>query len=166
MNTNKTKNVLLIILVAVISSVVTLLGFSAVNKDSRIAVRSSAGGSAEVASKEITAYSNQFDQDRNVVLTNLTTSEGYPDFTVAAARSVDGVVHVKTKSISQQQYFNPFDFFFGFGDRTPSQPREQVGFGSGVIISKDGYIITNNHVVDEPPRYVTLNTTRRLRKRW
>ena len=165
MNTNKTKNVLLVILVAVISSVVTLLGFSALNKNSIFAGKGSGGDSSGVVSKEITAYSNQFDQDRNVVLTNLTTSEGYPDFTEAAARSVDGVVHVKTKSISQQQYFNPFDFFFGFGDRTPSQPREQVGFGSSVIISRDGYIITNNHVVERATEVsVTLNDNRELYK--
>src|SRR5690606_18793448 len=113
-----------------------------------------------VTSEEIGAYSATFDQNKNVVLTNLTTSDGYPDFTEAAKRSVDGVVHVKTKTISQQQYINPFDFFFGFGDRTP-QPREQVGFGSGVIISKDGYIITNNHVVENATEVsVSLNDNR------
>lgn len=157
MNTNKTKNVFLIVLVAVLSSVVTLLGYSVLNKNRYF----NEGASGETSSKEISAYSNSFNQDRNVVLTNLTTSEGYPDFTEAASRSVDGVVHVKAKSISQQQYINPFDFFFGFGDRAPSQPREQVGFGSGVIISKDGYIITNNHVIDKATEVsVSLNDNR------
>jgi len=59
MNTNKTKNVLLVILVAVISSVVTLLGFSALNKNSIFAGKGSGGDSSGVVSKEITAYSNQ-----------------------------------------------------------------------------------------------------------
>ncbi len=142
MNTNKTKNVLFIVLIAVVSSIITLLGYNVIYRD---AIRNAS--ETTVTSEEIGAYSSSFNQDKSIVLTNLTTSEGYPDFTEAAKRSVDGVVHVKTKSISQQQYINPFDFFFGFGDRTPSQPREQVGFGSGVIISNDGYIITNNHVV-------------------
>lgn len=157
MDTRKTKNLLLIVLVAVLSSAITLLGYDVISKNGK------ADGSAasQATSKEIGSYANSFDQNKNLVLTNLTTAEGYPDFTEAASRSVDGVVHVKTKTISQQQYINPFDFFFGFGDRTPAQPREQVGFGSGVIISKDGYIITNNHVVENATEVsVSLNDNR------
>src|SRR5690554_7012155 len=156
MNTNKTKNVLFIVLIAVVSSVVTLFGYNVINRNS---VANTSGNT--VTSEEIGAYSATFDQNKNVVLTNLTTSDGYPDFIEAAERSLDGVVYVKTKTVSHQQYINPFDFFFGFGDRGPSQPQERVGFGSGVIISKDGYIITNNHVVENANEVsVSLNDNR------
>ena len=158
MNTSKTKNVLSIVLIAVVSSIVTLVGYNVANRNNINFLDKS---EANTTSEEIGVYSSSFNQDKNVVLTNLMTSEGYPDFTKAAERSVDGVVHVKTKTLSSQQYINPFDFFFGFGDRGPSQPREQVGFGSGVIISKDGYIITNNHVVDKANEVsVSLNDNR------
>jgi len=160
MNTNNTKNVIVIVLVAILSSVITLLGYNVMNKNNGSLFGS--GSSQNTASEEIGTYAGSFNQNPNVTLTNLTTSEGYPDFTEAASRSVDGVVHVKTKTVSQQQYINPFDFFFGFGDRRGSpQPREQVGFGSGVIISKDGYIITNNHVVENANEVsVSLNDNR------
>lgn len=156
MDTTKTKNIFFIVLVAVLSSVVTLLGYNVITRNGK-AVSTTSGNTSQA----IGSYANSFDQDRNMVLTNLTTADGYPDFTEAAAKSVDGVVHVKTKTISQQQYINPFDFFFGFGDRSPAQPREQIGFGSGVIISKDGYIITNNHVVENANEVsISLNDNR------
>jgi Do/DeqQ family serine protease len=78
------------------------------------------------------------------------------DFTLAAAQSVNAVVHIKSviKPSGNQQverrrlnidpWSDPFEFFFG---QTPQQPRTRIGFGSGVIISKDGYIVTNNHVI-------------------
>lgn len=73
--------------------------------------------------------------------TNLITAEN-TNFVVAAEKTVNAVVHVKNTTVSR----NPVtiqDLFFG-----RSTERAQVGSGSGVIISPDGYIITNNHVID------------------
>ncbi len=76
---------------------------------------------------------------------------GATDFTVAAEKSVEAVVHVmtRTKATSNtNSYDNPFYYFF-FGPRdNPSGSSPVMGSGSGVIISEDGLIVTNNHVID------------------
>jgi serine protease Do len=78
-------------------------------------------------------------------------------FVDAAQHSVEAVVHVKTQSMRES--YNPIMEFF-YGDKyQDTQP--VVGFGSGVIISEDGYIVTNNHVIDKSEQiFVTLNDKR------
>ena len=71
----------------------------------------------------------------------------YPDFTYAAETSVKAVVHVKVTKKGIEQPYTIYDFFFGYGNPGMS-PRNQVNSGSGVLITSDGYIITNNHVID------------------
>ena len=84
----------------------------------------------------------------------------YPDFTYAAESAVEAVVYVEVTVKQRQQYqaIDPFfRFFFGDEYATP-QSREQKGSGSGVIIRPDGYIVTNNHVVENATAIsVTLN---------
>jgi len=91
----------------------------------------------------------------------------YPDFTYAAETGVKAVVHVKVVK-NGQQVMGPqslFDFFFGYGNPSP-QIRPQVGAGSGVIISRDGYIITANHVIDGADEVlVTLDDKREFEGR-
>ncbi len=82
------------------------------------------------------------------------------DFTYAAESTVHAVVHVKTQSTRDNNYRNPLYEFF-YGDRYRSDPEPVVGFGSGVIVSDDGYIVTNNHVIDNSDKiFVTLNDNR------
>lgn len=80
------------------------------------------------------------------------------DFTYAADKTVHAVVHVKTTSVQNVTSGGTFYDFF-FGERNfQEKPQPVSGFGSGVIISADGYIITNNHVIDEADKVeVTLN---------
>lgn len=80
---------------------------------------------------------------------NVSISSEYPDFTYAAESAVKAVVFVKVTVRSEvpQAPNNFFEYFFGYGGGQ-AVPREQVGSGSGVIIREDGYIVTNNHVVN------------------
>ena len=85
-----------------------------------------------------------------------------PDFTEASERSLNAVVHVTTEAEVQRR--DPFaDFFWGYRQM---QPQIQKGAGSGVIISEDGYIVTNNHVVEGADRIqVHLNDKRQFEAR-
>ena len=77
----------------------------------------------------------------------------------AAEMTVHAVVHVRTKTTVGARASNPIMEWF-YGD-SYSRPREVSGYGSGVIISEDGYIITNNHVIDDAENVeVKLNDNR------
>ena len=109
---------------------------------------------------------NTFKQPYKLAGYNAVAAEN-TDFTYAAEKAVHGVVHIKatqnSKGSSDQQYVDPFEYFFGFGGRSQRTPQPRVGAGSGVIISTDGYIITNNHVIDGADELeVTLNDNRKF----
>ena len=75
------------------------------------------------------------------------------DFVEAAEKSINAVVHVKNTSIISDD-FSYLDYFYG---RSKS-PQNRIGTGSGVIVSPDGFIITNNHVIENANKIeVTTN---------
>jgi serine protease Do len=117
-----------------------------------------------------------FEERQNLHYANLnnevTSSTGNPDFTQASAVVAPGVVHIKTtyaprrssSGRSQSQQLDLFEEFFGLPRSQRSQPQQAVPLsstGSGVIISADGYIVTNNHVVEDAEKIEVSLTDRR-----
>jgi serine protease Do len=104
------------------------------------AVLAIAGYKLFEGSPENRGGSNSFDQAAIPVA----SSVGNPDFVRAAANVTPAVVHIKTIYTATQTGRNPIYELFGI----PQQSTPARGSGSGVLISKDGYIVTNNHVID------------------
>lgn len=132
-------------------------GVSAYFVGSRIAGRAGMQQSAERTVEQMPVVGSQFTAYQ---------AENYPDLTYAAENAVKAVVNIE--AIQEIEVgggeYNPFFEFFGFpqgyGQGAP-QKREQRAGGSGVIISEDGYIVTNNHVVENASKLrVKLNDGR------
>ena len=78
------------------------------------------------------------------------------DFTVAVDRTIDAVVHITNTGKSDSQSYNLWDLFYSSPKNYP-----RIGMGSGVIVSPDGYLITNNHVIEDADQIeVTTNDNR------
>jgi len=112
--------------------------------------------------KESYKWVTSQDETPFVTTSNLDTSArgagiNEVDFTLAAEKTVNSVVHVKNMTLSKGGPSSIAEFFYGYERKqTP-----QVGTGSGVIISPDGYIVTNNHVIANSSQLeVTLNNNK------
>jgi Do/DeqQ family serine protease len=135
----KNKQLLVIVVAAIIGGLVSVISYSALidNKE-----------------KSIITLAKE-----PVSLVNLKAGiDSSTDFTYAAEKTINAVVNVKTQSTVE--YRNPIYEFF-YGEKYPGEQEPVTGIGSGVIITADGYIVTNNHVIENSDKVsVTLNDKR------
>jgi serine protease Do len=137
--------------IAVLGGILTLGGYKMLFNDTVIVER--------VVPKKMQTVKTNFNPTFNRNSTAIAAAA--IDFTLAAEKSLNAVVHVKNTAIKTQS--NPLaELFYGNGSGT--RKFEQVGTGSGVIISSDGYIITNNHVIDNANEIeITLNNKKKYK---
>jgi serine protease Do len=136
-----------LLIVAVLGGLISLGAFSLITKRTS----SLAGVPSQGVPAQLASYSSMSD------------GQLLPDFTVAANLTIHAVVHIQTEyARKNSMYDNFFDFRDFFGGQMPNnQPEPIMASGSGVIISQDGYIVTNNHVVQDATNInVTLNDKR------
>ena len=118
-----------------------------------------------------------FEESQQVYFANnpmkLNSSTGNPDFVQASAAVIPAVVNIETtytrktssRGQGQSSPFDMFEEFFGAprGRQQPRQPSQPSrASGSGVIISTDGYIVTNNHVVENADKIEVTLTDKRI----
>ena len=133
-----------ILLISIISS---LLVFTITN---RIDNKFNSKLTSELVDNEFSSISIPANFNQNKY-----ANSSLPDLTFAASKSIDAVVHVKNTSIVKDSDSWALQFFYG------DDSRKKVGTGSGVIISPDGYITTNYHVIENSTEViVTTNDNR------
>ncbi len=116
--------------ISIACSVITLLLFNRINNEDKIDYET------KLISDSISEFSISNLVQRNPGKSTL------PDLTFSASKTIDAVVHVKNTSIVEESDSWALQFFYG------DDSKKKVGTGSGVIVSPDGYIITNHHVIE------------------
>lgn len=123
------KKIFILVLVSILGGIIALTSYKLIENDDQIAISTADQTTPFFIPTNYTGANSKFNAD------------DLPNFVMAAEKSIDAVVHVKNTAVRNSPN-SMEDYIYG-----RSTPRQQIGTGSGVIISPDGMIITNNHVI-------------------